>query len=170
MCPFTVVSPGWSFSTILQGHPYKQAAIWTQRPNAHTRTISPDCLPSMSSFQQVHTDHRERWSPQCFLSLTPEVYLFMMVSYSPIYHLTLLSVATVASVSCLSASQSLCIMFWWHCTTQHSTWLQTLRTAKLHRLPVNLGKCRAQASSKLLNNQCVPMVTSARTALAGKPA
>lgn len=46
------------------------------------------------------------------------------------------------------------------------TWPQSLGTVKLPRLPRNLAKCRAQAPSKLLNNRCVPMATSALTALA----
>ena len=91
-----------------------------------------------------------------------------MASSSSIYHLALLS-AEIVSLSLVSITVHVYrIPLALHHTTL--TWLQTPRTVRQQRLPLNLGKCEAQASSKLLNNQCVPMVTGTRTLLVGCPA
>lgn len=151
------------------GHPFTQAERWqlvsivntntscthidkeSRLPPQHEIITSPDWLPGVMKI----------YFSRVFLSLTP-------LSHSPIrssiYHLAPLSVEIVY-LSLVSQHLCGCVSYP-SGTVPHNTWLRTLGTVKLQRLPLNLGKCRAQASSKLLNNQCVPMVTGACMVLA----
>lgn len=148
-------------------------AYWTQRAHGRTVTMSPDCLPSMRPLQQVPSNHQERrrftrWSAFS-PSLVSSTHLFIMASYSSIYHLALLSVEIVclSLVSQRRRERASCPGG----IAPHNPHLAAaLGTVKPQRLPLNLGECWTQASSKLLNNQCVVMVTGACTVLACEPA
>lgn len=90
---------------------------------------------------------------------------FFFFLYSSVDHVVALSDRIRLSVSCLSASRRMGISPGG--IAPQNTPL-ALGTVKLQRLPLNLGKCRAQTSYKLLNNQCVPIATGACTVLASK--
>lgn len=125
-----------------------------------TITTSPNWPPGV---KKIH------WSAFFFLSLPRLIHPSVHNSF------LFINLSSCSSVSWDGVCLSLVSQHHGGCVSRpdgiapHNTWLQTLGTVKPHRLPLKLGKCRAQASSNLLNNQCVPMVTSACSVLAGKP-